>query len=216
MTLVDTWASTAAGAFALSENSLYTTQAFREYFEHLKPDGIIAVTRWEFQKPREALRVVSVAMEALHQLGSQMCPATSWLCLMANSMKMGFRLLSWQKERLHSEEEARVQQHLSDNPDLRLLYTPSEAGTNAFARLIQSNDSVAFARNYPFNVTPVTDNAPFFFFTSTGAALACVLERAGDGLESQSGSRRPRHGAADLNPCRARVSHCALTDKGED
>src|SRR6266705_4971881 len=69
MTLVDTWASTAAGAFALSENSLYTTQAFREYFDHLKPDGIIAVTRWEFRQPREALRVVSVAMEALHQLG---------------------------------------------------------------------------------------------------------------------------------------------------
>jgi hypothetical protein len=46
MTLVDTWASTAAGAFALSENSLYTVEAFREYFEHLKPDGMIAVTRW--------------------------------------------------------------------------------------------------------------------------------------------------------------------------
>ena len=28
MTLVDTWASTAAGAFALSENSLYTVEAF--------------------------------------------------------------------------------------------------------------------------------------------------------------------------------------------
>ncbi len=27
-TLVDTWASTAAGAFALSENNLYTTDAF--------------------------------------------------------------------------------------------------------------------------------------------------------------------------------------------
>ena len=51
MTLVDTWASTAAGAFALSENSLYTVEAFREYFEHLKPDGMIAVTRWEFQQP---------------------------------------------------------------------------------------------------------------------------------------------------------------------
>ena len=69
MTLVDTWASTAAGAFALSENSLYTVEAFREYFEHLKPDGMIAITRWEFQQPREALRVVSVAMEALHELG---------------------------------------------------------------------------------------------------------------------------------------------------
>ena len=62
MTLVDTWASTAAGAFALSENNLYTMEAFREYFEHLKPDGMIAITRWEFRQPREALRVVSVAM----------------------------------------------------------------------------------------------------------------------------------------------------------
>src|SRR5271154_3048253 len=62
MTLVDTWASTAAGAFALSENNLYTVEAFREYFEHLKPDGMIAITRWEFQHPREALRVVAVAM----------------------------------------------------------------------------------------------------------------------------------------------------------
>src|SRR5260370_37561773 len=69
MTLVDTWASTAAGAFALSENSLYTADAFREYFQHLKPDGMIAITRCEFHQPREALRVVSVAMAALHQLG---------------------------------------------------------------------------------------------------------------------------------------------------
>ena len=69
MTLVDTWASTAAGAFALSENNLYTVEAFREYFDHLKPDGMVAITRWEFRHPREALRVVAVAMEALHQLG---------------------------------------------------------------------------------------------------------------------------------------------------
>src|SRR5579859_2686864 len=69
MTLVDTWASTAAGAFALSENSLYTVEAFREYFDRLKPDGMIAITRWEFRQPREALRVVAVAMEALHRLG---------------------------------------------------------------------------------------------------------------------------------------------------
>src|SRR5207248_7809591 len=69
MTLVDTWASTAAGAFALSENSLYTVEAFEEYFEHLRDDGMVVITRWEFRQPREALRVVSVAMEALHRLG---------------------------------------------------------------------------------------------------------------------------------------------------
>ena len=37
MTLVDTWASTAAGAFALSENNLYTVEAFREYFNTSGP-----------------------------------------------------------------------------------------------------------------------------------------------------------------------------------
>src|SRR5208337_377572 len=44
-TLVDTWASTAAGAFALSENSLYTTDAFRDYLSHLTSDGMVVFTR---------------------------------------------------------------------------------------------------------------------------------------------------------------------------
>ena len=33
--LVDTWAATAAGAYTLTENSLYTTEAFDEYIDHL-------------------------------------------------------------------------------------------------------------------------------------------------------------------------------------
>ena len=38
-TLVDTWASTAAGAFALSENNLYTSDAFRDMLGRLlRPD----------------------------------------------------------------------------------------------------------------------------------------------------------------------------------
>ena len=68
MTLVDT-SSPPPPVLVFTENNLYTVEAFREYFEHLKPDGIVAITRWEFAKPREALRVVSEAMEALHQLG---------------------------------------------------------------------------------------------------------------------------------------------------
>ena len=43
-TLVDTWASTAAGAFALSENNLYTTDAFRDYLSHLTDDGLVVFT----------------------------------------------------------------------------------------------------------------------------------------------------------------------------
>ena len=56
-TLVDTWASTAAGAFAFSENNLYTTDAFRDYLSHLTDDGMLAFTRWGFDPPRESLRL---------------------------------------------------------------------------------------------------------------------------------------------------------------
>ncbi len=94
MTLVDTWASTAAGAFALSENSLYTVEAFREYFEHLKPDGMIAITRWEFQQPREALRVVSVAMQALHELGVAN-PAGNFIVVSEGHLERGRHSRSW-------------------------------------------------------------------------------------------------------------------------
>jgi spermidine synthase len=64
-TLVDTWASTAAGAFALSENNLYTTDAFRDYLTHLTDDGLMVFTRWGLQPPRESLRLISLAMAAL-------------------------------------------------------------------------------------------------------------------------------------------------------
>ena len=67
-TLVDTWASTAAGAFALSENNLYTTDAFLDYLRHVTDDGIVAFTRWGFEPPRESLRLVSLAIEALERL----------------------------------------------------------------------------------------------------------------------------------------------------
>jgi hypothetical protein len=179
MTLVDTWASTAAGAFALSENSLYTTQAFREYFEHLKPDGIIAITRWEFQQPREALRVVSVAMEALHQLGTADVSRNFIVVSDGELDEDGIPVAVLAKKSAFTpEEETTIRQHLSDYPDLKILYTPSEAGTSAFAKLIQSNDPVAFSANYAYNVTPVTDNAPFFFFTTKPAQLWHVSSNA--------------------------------------
>src|SRR5215475_4201368 len=166
MTLVDTWASTAAGAFALSENSLYTVDAFREYFEHLKPDGMIAVTRWEFQQPREALRVVSVATEALHQLGIA-DPAKHFIIVSDGELdEDGIPVVVLAKKSPFSaDEEAKVQAHVEDHGDLVALYTPSAPGKNAFSALIARNDPPAFAREYPYNVAPVDDDAPFFFFT---------------------------------------------------
>src|SRR2546427_5447144 len=166
MTLVDTWASTAAGAFAPSENNLYTVEAFQEYFEHLKPDGMIAITRWEFQQPREALRVVSVAMEALQRLGVEN-PAKNFIVVSEGDLdEDGLPVVVLAKKSAFSQqEENAIEQHLNRYPNLVALYRPSDAGDNPFSSLIASNNPSAFARQYAYNVAPVNDNAPFFFFT---------------------------------------------------
>src|SRR6202034_3651333 len=125
MTLVDTWASTAAGAFALSENNLYTVEAFREYFQHLKPDGMIAITRWEFQQPREALRVVSVAMQALHTLGVEN-PARNFMVASEGPLNEdGIPVVVLAKKTAFTpQEEAAVQAHFAQYQKLVPIYLP--------------------------------------------------------------------------------------------
>ncbi|MGA2745658.1 MAG: hypothetical protein ABSE44_13275 [Candidatus Sulfotelmatobacter sp.] len=166
MTLVDTWASTAAGAFALSENNLYTVEAFREYFDHLRPEGMIAITRWEFRHPREALRIVAVATEALHRLGVAN-PARNFIVASQGALdEDGIPVVVLAKKTpFTAAEEAAVTAHLDKYSKLSALYLPSRPGRNPFSDLIASNDPYTFARSYAYNVAPVTDNAPFFFFT---------------------------------------------------
>jgi hypothetical protein len=181
MTLVDTWASTAAGAFALSENNLYTIEAFREYFERLKPDGMIAITRWEFRHPREALRVVAVAMEALHRMGVAN-PARHFIVASQGALdEDGIPVVVLAKKTPFTEaEEDAVQNHLDDYDEITPLYLPWQPGQNPFSDLIASNDPYAFARRYAYNVAPVSDNAPFFFFTlKAGQILSEKGLRAG-------------------------------------
>jgi hypothetical protein len=173
MTLVDTWASTAAGAFALSENSLYTREAFREYFQHLNADGMLAITRWEFRRPREALRVVSEAMEALHSLGVRDC-AAHFVVVSDGALDEDGRPVTVLARRtpFTAGELAAVAAHLQAHTNIHLLYAPGEAAPNPFGELIRSNDPQAFAASYDYNVAPVSDDAPFFFFTmKTGDML---------------------------------------------
>jgi predicted membrane-bound spermidine synthase len=52
--LVDSWAAQLAGGYALSENYLYTVEAFQQYLRHLNKDngGMLVMTRWNFELPR--------------------------------------------------------------------------------------------------------------------------------------------------------------------
>lgn len=61
--LVDSWAAQLAGGYALSENYLYTSEAFQHYIGHLDGgDSMLAMIRWSFELPR-LMPVVADALE---------------------------------------------------------------------------------------------------------------------------------------------------------
>jgi spermidine synthase len=166
-TLVDTWASTAAGAFALSENNLYTTDAFYDYLTHLTSDGMLVFTRWGFDPPRESLRLVTLAMDALARLG-QTDPARHVMVLRDDAAKLygwGAQdtvLISLQP--FTDADIAHAKQLLSETK-LEGVYLPGDGSNTPFAQLLKSPNPPAFWRGYRYDVSPVSDDRPFFFYT---------------------------------------------------
>ena len=70
ITVVDSFAALTAGAYALTENYLYTEEAMLDYLAHLTPDGVISITRWYRDPPAEIARTVGIADGALRRLGN--------------------------------------------------------------------------------------------------------------------------------------------------
>jgi hypothetical protein len=70
VSLIDSWAATAAGAFALSENYLYTVDAIRLYWRRTSPGGLVSISRWmQGDRQLEGARLSNLAMKALELEG---------------------------------------------------------------------------------------------------------------------------------------------------
>ena len=165
MTLVDTWASTAAGAFALSENNLYTVEAFVDYLDHLSPDGVLTITRWEFRPPRESLRVVSLGIEALRRLGVS-DPRLHFLISQDGvGQAYGAQATVLIKRTPFTAGEIALARSAMTEGGSQATYVPGGEASNPFTDLLQSSDPVGFESKYQYDIEPVTDNRPFFFYT---------------------------------------------------
>lgn len=169
--LVDTWAATAAGAYTLTENSLYTSEAFGEYLDHLTDDGYLTITRWVF----DGLRLVSLAREACVARGLD---SARHLAIVRHDRVATFLL---KKAPFTPGEVARLER-VARSLGFTVLYAPGiepplaieepiemqRSGTSAadYRRLIVTPDARAFYAEYPLDVRPTTDDRPFFFHTT--------------------------------------------------
>jgi predicted membrane-bound spermidine synthase len=163
-TLVDTWAATAAGAFALSENNLYTTDAFRDYLQHLTPEGILSFSRWGFEPPRESLRLVSLVIEALLEMGE----ARPWQHVIVaregDTVVGALDTIIVGRQPFLREDISTAETAMTD-ADMTITYLPDRKIRNDFTRLLRSPDPEQFQADYPFDISPVDDDRPFFFYT---------------------------------------------------
>ncbi len=158
ISLVDSWAATAAGAYALSENYLYTVEALRLYLQRLAPGGILSISRWTDRvQPFESVRLALMAQEALRQHGVR-SPRDH--LLFASGGNVGTLLIG---QRPFDAAAVRALDRIADERGFvrHWPYDPQQPPQSLVPVALQTGSEI-FVRS-GIDVAPPTDDRPFFF-----------------------------------------------------
>ncbi|XSG77352.1 hypothetical protein ACP8Y2_10125 [Herpetosiphon llansteffanensis] len=162
MSLIDTWASTGAGAYSLSENGLYTVEAWQVFLDRLTDDGIFTVSRWySSDNVDETGRVVSLAVATLQKYG---ITDPSRHIALIGSGKVSTLLLS--RQPFTDQDIAQLHKVTTDLQYKLLIVPGTPAETLVLRNIIGASsldDLFAVVRDEPLNYTPTTDENPYFF-----------------------------------------------------
>ncbi len=166
--LIDTWAATAAGAFVLAENSLYTVEAWKLFMDQLAPRGVLSFSRWYLpDKPGELYRLVSLATATLKQQGveelrNHLIVITVTGLANADSIPLGVGTLLMSKTPFHQSDLDTLIQ-VADRMKFQVLLGPESSSDPVLASLC-GPDRDRTIRDFPLNISAPTDDKPFFFF----------------------------------------------------
>lgn len=158
--------------FGFSEDYRYTVEAFTEYLEHLRPEGIISVNLYIIPPPRMELRLLNTLYKALMQSGlkdpsSHIAAIRSW----------GTITIIVRKTPLTENDISSIRE-FTGKKRFDLLYYPGitkgEAGRfirmqsddyyNAFNLLTDPFRRHRFIQEYLFDISPVSDDNPFYYY----------------------------------------------------
>jgi len=167
--LLDSFSASSAGLYALSENYLYTLEAFSQYLQHLQPGGILSITRWTKTPPRDGLKIFATAVATLEQAG------------VAEPGRQLVMIRSWNTSTLLVKNEAFSNSAINNLKTFcrqrwfDLVYYPGITSNEANrynqlpepwffkgASHLLGSAPAAFMDDYKFNIHPATDNRPYF------------------------------------------------------
>ena len=162
MSLIDTWASTGTGAYNLSENGLYTMEAWRTFLGRLTPDGILAVSRWYYESnPGETARMLALSLATLWWSGIE---APQRHVVVLQNRLVATLLLS---RRPFPEEELRAIRDQASERGFHVRVAPGEVPSEPLLAAIVAQPSRealgAWADSQRLDLSPPTDARPFFF-----------------------------------------------------
>ena len=190
ISMVDTSAASTAGAFALTENSLYTVEAFTDFLDHLEPGGILSVSTVTLQNLALGARLVSVARAALERRGADPSRSlamlhTPWLGGVGGIMNNLLVAPGGFSAELTSKVSTTARElgfFVGYVPGQRAPVRDGE-GEWLF-RIATEPDGPELARyldRFPFDLRPTTDDRPFFFYQDRIQRFFSALTRPGTG-----------------------------------
>jgi hypothetical protein len=177
LSFIDTWAATSAGGLSLTENSLYTVESWQNTLAHLSQKGIFTVSRWYDDKnPAEIYRLANLAKESIALEYETSTPdqhivlLTLPAYLNQSSTPFGIGTILVSRSPFTSDQLSAIE-NLSQKFDFTILYAPKYSDNDPnLSQILVTND---FDPNYPFDISPPTDDKPFFFQT---AKISTILQ----------------------------------------
>jgi hypothetical protein len=162
MSLIDTWAATGAGAFSLSENGLYTAEAWGIFLDRLSPRGVYTISRWYNEKePSETGRMLSLAVAALIDMGIREPERHIYL---ATSKSIATLIISRQP---FSSSDLKALEDAVALYEYKVLLSPTvESDLDTLRTIVRARTREGledYTSRQAFDLTPATDDRPFFF-----------------------------------------------------
>ncbi|GAB4116328.1 MAG: hypothetical protein Kow00103_11900 [Candidatus Caldatribacteriota bacterium] len=176
ISLIGSANTTSGGFYSISENYLYTVEGIKEFWKKLTNQGMINITRWIKFPPREIIRLCAIGLEALQQMGVER-PEKHFIII--RSWATTTLIIS--KSEI-TPEKINIAKDFCNKRSFDIVYFPGvkeeETNTNhilekdyyyqeinQLVKSFQEEQQKDYYYSYFFNVAPVTDNKPYFFYT---------------------------------------------------
>ncbi len=162
ISLIDTWAATAAGGLTLSENRLYTLEAWKEFLGLMSPHGMLEVSRWfnSDSYKGEFYRLLSLAAESLEAQGVPHSEVRQHILAFYQSRIITVVL----SPAAFSPAEVEHARKTAKDLGFSVAISPDFA-LDETSRVIASGEATQkFYDGLPMDATAPTDDRPFFFY----------------------------------------------------